>query len=144
MRMFVKPGEYAEIPGQYFKVRGLEYMTDRKKYPSPDPIYKIRSMDMFTTPGKLQHIGRGIHLPEPKHRIEGVPPYFIVNVMLPNYAASFMGKVPPVLDSMNVVIVFELKEHVCYDEDFLKGHTCQLLKVREQKASLFCCYCACV
>jgi len=124
----LKPGEYAEIPGKYFKVRGLEYLTDRKKYPSPDPVYSIRSMDMFKTPGKLQHVGRGIHLPEPKHRIDGVPPYFIVNILLPNYPASFMGKVPPVLDTMNVVLVFELKESVVYDEEFKKGHTCQLLK----------------
>mmetsp|Transcript_28747 Transcript_28747/g.75456 ORF Transcript_28747/g.75456 Transcript_28747/m.75456 type:complete len:296 (-) Transcript_28747:179-1066(-) len=75
-----------------FRVRQVGYSESNKKDVSGDPLYSCFARDCFSFSKKRYHVGELLELPElPPDLAEGVagvPPYIVLNVMLPNYQPS--------------------------------------------------------
>lgn len=81
---------WTPCPGSAFNVRsGPDYRRTGAKVPSAPMLYEVFAVDAFTTPQKLAHIGRGVQLPPASSDDlpleSGLPPFLIVNWMVPNY-----------------------------------------------------------
>ena len=71
--------------------RGPNYKEKRKKAPSAPALYEVFAVDVHASERKLAHIGRVVELPtdpSPPPRDAGLPPYVIINWMVPDYAPS--------------------------------------------------------
>lgn len=70
-----------------FRVRQLGYVENNRKDVSGPALYAPFGRDLLTLPKKRYHMGELLELPElpPEFTdpIAGVPPYLILNVMLP-------------------------------------------------------------
>eukprot|EP00035_Acanthoeca_spectabilis_P025508 m.458711 g.458711 ORF g.458711 m.458711 type:complete len:294 (+) comp21570_c0_seq1:76-957(+) len=77
-----------------FRVRQLGYVENNRKDVSGPALYAPFGRDLLTLPKKRYHMGELLELPElpPEFTdpIAGVPPYLILNVMLPNYDPSML------------------------------------------------------
>eukprot|EP00039_Didymoeca_costata_P016089 m.281997 g.281997 ORF g.281997 m.281997 type:complete len:302 (-) comp16336_c0_seq24:1067-1972(-) len=72
-----------------FKVRQKGYSKHKRKDESEAPLFIPVGMDVIAVENKITCVGNHVELPDLpedlKHPVNGVPPYFIVNVMLPRY-----------------------------------------------------------
>ena len=88
-----EPHTWTACTGTAFKVRcGPNYKEKRKKKPSAQSLYEVFAIDVYSSESKLPHIGRVAMLPEDAAQSEacGLPPYVIINWMVPNYPPSGM------------------------------------------------------
>ena len=68
-----------------------ELSREARKEPSGPSLYEIFAVDAYTSSTKLAHIGRVAALPDdpsPPPSDCGLPPYIIINWMVPNYPPS--------------------------------------------------------
>lgn len=72
-----------------FNVRQKGYAKEKRKAPTHTPLFVPFASDLLHFEKKRDHIATSISLPElpedMRSPINGVPPYLIVNVMLPRY-----------------------------------------------------------
>eukprot|EP00892_Ulva_mutabilis_P010433 jgi/Ulvmu1/7762/UM039_0070.1 len=47
---------YYQPPGHEFKVRGANYLLDKRKQPSAEPAFRLKAVEVCTTEGPLAHI----------------------------------------------------------------------------------------
>ena len=87
-----EPHTWTRGNGEAFNVRrGPNYREKRKKAASGPSLYDIFAVDVHSSQTKLAHIGRAAALPadpSPPPRDSGIPPYVIINWMVPNYPPS--------------------------------------------------------
>jgi hypothetical protein len=74
---------------------GPNYAVSKQKQPSAPSIYEVVAVDAYSTEQKLPHLGRVLALPDdPPDDLAaadlGLPPYLLVNFMIPSYAPSSM------------------------------------------------------
>lgn len=80
---------WTPCPGTAFNVREVDYSAQGKKSQSMEALYEVFAVDAYAGSSKLPHIGRVVQLPEDPDPLPadcGLPPYVIMNWMLPNYA----------------------------------------------------------
>ena len=92
-----------------FRVRGPQYLHDRKKVPSQDFLFPIRGVDLFLTDTCPQNVGSHASIMEGNLRKE---PTFIVNFRLPWGVLIFFFSIP----DMYVPFI-----RACYEPDFDKS-----------------------
>ena len=88
-----EPHTWTECSGTAFKVRsGPNYKEKRRKKPSAPALYVVFAVDIYKSDAKLPHIGRAAALPDdpPLPAGSGLPPFLIINWMVPDYAPSGM------------------------------------------------------
>ena len=89
-----QPHSWVPCPGSAFQVRsGPNYRSTGSKAPSAPCLYEVFAVDAYTSERKLPHIGRVVQLPEviePPPPDCGLPPYVLINWMVPNYAPHSM------------------------------------------------------
>mmetsp|Transcript_32827 Transcript_32827/g.61053 ORF Transcript_32827/g.61053 Transcript_32827/m.61053 type:complete len:386 (-) Transcript_32827:181-1338(-) len=101
-------------PGNRFKLRiGPDYPNNRKKAVSGDALYNLRAVDMIEHKHKISHIARFFDRSKAKLNpeedvmegdvINGIPRFFIVSYMLPDYAPHMWSKVT---DGVGFTVVF--------------------------------------
>ncbi|KAK7309549.1 hypothetical protein RJT34_06361 [Clitoria ternatea] len=92
-----------------FKVRGSNYLKDKKKDFAPNcSAYYPFGVDIFLSPRKVHHIARFVELPviSPSGKL---PPILVVNVQIPLYPVSlFQGETDG--EGMSFVLYFKLSE----------------------------------
>eukprot|EP00257_Ricinus_communis_P016994 XP_015575322.1 uncharacterized protein LOC8287053 [Ricinus communis] len=95
-------------PGS-FKVRGQNYLRDKKKEFAPaHAAYYPFGVDVFLSPRKIDHIARFVELPVINSSGK-LPTILVVNVQIPLYtAALFQSEVDG--EGMNFVLYFKLSE----------------------------------
>ncbi|KAM7269036.1 hypothetical protein ACFE04_024533 [Oxalis oulophora] len=101
---------WSKIEPSSFKVRGNNYLRDRKKeFASNCAAYSPFGVDVFLSPRKVDHIARFVELPA--INVSGkLPPLLVVNVQIPLYpAAIFQSDTDG--EGMNIVLYFKLSEN---------------------------------
>ncbi|CAJ1939972.1 unnamed protein product [Sphenostylis stenocarpa] len=97
-----------------FKVRGANYLKDKKKEFAPNcSAYYPFGVDVFLSPRKIDHIARFVELPvaSPYGKL---PAILVVNVQIPIYPPSlFQGETDG--EGMSFVIYFKLSESYSKD-----------------------------
>ncbi|CAL0298995.1 unnamed protein product [Lupinus luteus] len=108
------PGSWSPIEPNSFRVRGKNYLRDKKKEfaPSNAAFYPLGA-DLFLSPRKIDHIARFVQIPA--INIPGdVPSILIVNIQIPLYPATIFQSENDG-DGMNVVLYFKLSEKYAKD-----------------------------
>ncbi|OIW12427.1 hypothetical protein TanjilG_04176 [Lupinus angustifolius] len=108
------PGSWSPIEPSSFRVRGKNYLRDKKKEfaPSNAAFYPLGA-DLFLSPRKIDHIARFVQIPA--INIPGdVPSILIVNIQIPLYPATIFQSENDG-DGMNVVLYFKLSERYAKD-----------------------------
>ncbi|KAK7266258.1 hypothetical protein RIF29_18900 [Crotalaria pallida] len=108
------PGSWSLIEPTSFRVRGKNYLRDKKKEfaPSNAAFYPLGA-DLFLSPRKIDHIARFVQIPA--INIPGdVPSILIVNIQIPLYPATIFQSENDG-DGMNVVLYFKLSERYSKD-----------------------------
>ncbi|XVF02320.1 hypothetical protein REPUB_Repub04eG0165500 [Reevesia pubescens] len=92
-----------------FKVRGENYLRDKKKDFAPNhAAYYPFGVDVFLSPRKLDHIARFVELPVITHSGK-LPSILVVNVQIPLYpAALFQSETDG--EGMSFVLYFKLSD----------------------------------
>jgi hypothetical protein len=84
-----QPHTWTHCAGRAFRVRrGPRYDKNHTKAPSDAALYDVFAVDVFSSEAKLPHIGRVAELPDDTTALPGgcgLPPYVIINWMVPNY-----------------------------------------------------------
>ncbi|MES1908730.1 MAG: hypothetical protein MHM6MM_001606 [Cercozoa sp. M6MM] len=82
---YTESNAYSVPPGDRFKVRGADYLSDRVKYPSKEPILHCVGVDLFRADGPYSSpISRKEHLLVRRAREEGKNHFFlVVNFLMP-------------------------------------------------------------
>ena len=83
-----QPHSWSPCPGHAFRVRcGPDYAANHQKSASSHSIYEAFAVDGYCSEQKLPHVGRVVELPDDPAAAElGLPPYVLINFMIPNYA----------------------------------------------------------
>lgn len=108
------PGTWSPIEPSSFKVRGKNYLRDKKKdfAPSSAAFYPLGA-DLFLSPRKIDHIARFVQIPA--INVPGdVPSILIVNIQIPLYPATIFQSENDG-EGMNVVLYFKLSEKYSKD-----------------------------
>ncbi|XP_057447553.1 uncharacterized protein LOC130739309 [Lotus japonicus] len=108
------PGSWSPLEPSTFRVRGKNYLRDKKKEFAPNSaaFYPLGA-DLFLSPRKIDHIARFIQIPQ--INIPGdVPSILIVNLQIPLYPASIFQSENDG-EGMNVVLYFKLSEKYSKD-----------------------------
>ncbi|KAJ1380085.1 Protein ENHANCED DISEASE RESISTANCE 2, C-terminal [Sesbania bispinosa] len=108
------PGSWSPIEPSSFKVRGKNYLRDKKKdfAPSSAAFYPLGA-DLFLSPRKIDHIARFVQIPA--INVPGdVPSILIVNIQIPLYPATIFQSENDG-EGMNVVLYFKLSEKYSKD-----------------------------
>ncbi|KAJ4837370.1 hypothetical protein Tsubulata_036975 [Turnera subulata] len=103
------PNSWSPIEPSSFKVRGQNFLRDKKKDCAPNCAAFIPfGADIFLSPRKIQHIARLVELPAMSASDE-IPAILVVNVQIPLYPASIFSENDG--EGMNLVIYFKLSEN---------------------------------
>jgi len=108
------PGTWSNGEGASFNVRlGPNYKTTGIKAPSFGSIYDIFAFDGYkTSKKKIKDITRFYKIPS-RPIVSGeydIPPVLIINVLVPNYSPTFVGKVSSDGEGYSMVFFAELNE----------------------------------
>ena len=124
--------------GDRFPLRGKNYLKDRKKIKSSvESVYKLKSVDIYRSDVKVDHIAQRLQLPSTETIPEDCPitPLLVINWQAPMYPPKLFGTVSrDALDgeSLNVVAIFSLSDGFVGEKEIEKGtlypHTLELLK----------------
>lgn len=100
---------WSSIDPNTFKVRGENYLRDKKKEPASNfAAYYPFGVDVFLSPRKIDHIARFVDLPA-TNACGKLPPILVVNVQVPLYPATFFQNEFDG-EGMNFVLYFRLSE----------------------------------
>lgn len=100
---------WSSIDPNTFKVRGENYLRDKKKEPAQNiAAYYPFGVDVFLSPRKIDHIARFVELPA-TNAFGKLPPILVVNVQVPLYPATFFQNEFDG-EGMNFVLYFRLSE----------------------------------
>ncbi|KAF7819656.1 uncharacterized protein G2W53_025111 [Senna tora] len=107
-------GSWSPIEPSSFKVRGKNYLRDKKKEFAPcSAAFYPLGADIFLSPRKIDHIARFVQLPA--INIAGdVPSILVVNLQLPLYPTTIFQSENDG-DGMNVVFYFKVSENYSKD-----------------------------
>ncbi|KAK7271727.1 hypothetical protein RJT34_27863 [Clitoria ternatea] len=110
------PGSWSQIDPSSFRVRGKNYLRDKKKeFAANTAAFYPFGADLFLSSRKVDHIARFVQIPA--INIPGdIPPILIVNIQIPLYPASFFQSEYDG-EGMNVVLYFKLSENYSKDQD---------------------------
>ncbi|CAI0455781.1 unnamed protein product [Linum tenue] len=102
-------GCWSPLEPSSFKVRGRNYLRDKKKEPAPECVaFHPFAADIFLSERKIPHIARYVELPT-LSAYDEVPAVLVVNVQVPLYPASILhGESDG--EGMNLVMYFKLSE----------------------------------
>ncbi|CAL1357866.1 unnamed protein product [Linum trigynum] len=102
-------GCWSPLEPSSFKVRGRNYLRDKKKEPAPECVaFHPFAADIFLSERKIPHIARYVELPT-FSAYDEVPAVLVVNVQVPLYPASILhGESDG--EGMNLVMYFKLSE----------------------------------
>ena len=75
----------ANPTGQGFKLRGKNYMKDKKKFPSASPLFEVVQVLALRSDAQTLDFGNLLFGGEIGEMIHGCPTVYIANVMLPDY-----------------------------------------------------------
>ncbi|CAK9170017.1 unnamed protein product [Ilex paraguariensis] len=105
---------WSAIVPSTFKVRGQNYLRDKKKDLAPNyAAFSPFGVDVFVSPRKIVHIARFVELPAIDSSGK-VPPILVVNLQIPLYPAKiFQNEYDG--EGMSYVLYFKLSEN--YSED---------------------------
>jgi hypothetical protein len=90
---------YTTCDAKMFSVRiGPNYEKNKQKAPSDRAFYDIHAVEVFQSANKIFHASAAMSFPDLPHHtdekmagLEGVPKFFVLMYMLPNYDASMFG-----------------------------------------------------
>lgn len=100
---------WSPIEPSTFKVRGKNYLRDKKKDCAPNcAAFYPFGADIFLSPRKIHHIARFVELPHVNTSDE-VPGVLVVNVQIPLYPATIFQSENDG-EGMNLVMYFKLSE----------------------------------
>ncbi|CAL5325773.1 unnamed protein product [Camellia sinensis] len=101
---------WSPIEPSIFKVRGQNYLRDKKKYSAPNSAaFYPFGVDVFLSPRKIDHIARFVELPDISSSGE-VPSILLVNLQIPLYPATiFQNEYDG--EGMSFVFYFKLSEN---------------------------------
>ncbi|CAI9109603.1 OLC1v1009452C1 [Oldenlandia corymbosa var. corymbosa] len=104
------PESWSRIPPNTFKVRGKNFIRDKKKEHSPNyAAFYPFGVDVFYSPRKIDHIARFVQLP-PFPSSGGIPPILVVNLQVPLYpAAIFQNEYNG--EGLSLVFYFKLSDN---------------------------------
>lgn len=108
------PGSWSPLEPSSFRVRGKNYLRDKKKEFAPiGAAFYPLGADLFLSPRKIDHIARYVQIPA--INVPGdVPSILIVNIQIPLYTASIFQSENDG-EGMNVVLYFKLSEKYSKD-----------------------------
>ncbi|XP_021808829.1 uncharacterized protein LOC110752472 [Prunus avium] len=103
------PDCWSPLEPNTFKVRGKNYLRDKKKEPAPNcAAFYPFAADIFLSQRKIDHIARFVELPV-VNSVEDVPSILVVNVQIPLYPANFFqGESDG--EGMNLVMYYKISE----------------------------------
>lgn len=101
---------WSQIEPSTFRVRGLNYLRDRKKeHASSKAAYYPFGVDVYKSHRKINHIARFVELPATTYS-PVLPAILVVNVQIPLYHPSIFQNENDG-EGMNVVMYFKLSEN---------------------------------
>ncbi|XP_078442901.1 uncharacterized protein LOC144712476 [Wolffia australiana] len=104
------PDCWSDIEPGTFKVRGENYLRDKKKEFAPNrAAYHPFGVDVFLSPQKIDHIARFVKLPDVKASGK-FPSLLVVNVQIPLYPATIF-QTETNGEGMSYVLYFKLSEN---------------------------------
>ncbi|KAK4263365.1 hypothetical protein QN277_028787 [Acacia crassicarpa] len=100
---------WSQIDPSTFKVRGVNYLKDKKKELAPNySAYYPFGVDVYLSPRKVDHIARFVELPAISSS-GNLPSILVVNVQIPLYPTTlFQGEIDG--EGINFVLYFKLSE----------------------------------
>ncbi|KAL8157161.1 uncharacterized protein LOC141672606 [Apium graveolens] len=103
------PDSWSQIAASTFRVRGENYLRDKKKDLAPShAAYNPFGVDVYLSQRKIDHIARFVGLPNVSSYGE-LPPILVVNCQIPLYpAALFQSETDG--EGINIVLYFKLSE----------------------------------
>ncbi|KAH6815674.1 CW14 protein [Perilla frutescens var. frutescens] len=103
------PDSWSDIEPGTFKVRGVNYVRDKRKDFAPNcAAYNPFGLDVFLCQRKINHIARFVELPL-IHSSGKLPSILVVNVQIPLYPATiFQGETDG--EGISYVLYFQLSE----------------------------------
>lgn len=103
-------GSWSEVAPNTFRVRGQNFMRDKKKEYAPNyAAFYPFGVDVFLSPRKIDHIARLVELPSIDSAGE-TPPILVVNIQVPLYpAAIFQNEYDG--EGMSVVLYFKVSDN---------------------------------
>jgi hypothetical protein len=108
------PNCWKHVEPGTFKVRGKNYLRDKKKEFTPDyAAYTPFGVDVFLSQRKIDHIARYVELPAANSH-EEFPSILVVNIQIPLYPATIFQHENDG-EGMNVVLYFKLSENYLKD-----------------------------
>ena len=75
----------ANPQGRGFKLRGKNYLKDRKKYPSATPLFDVVEVLALRSDAQTLDMGEIIYGGDVGEEVHGCPTVYIANLMLPDY-----------------------------------------------------------
>lgn len=145
----MSPNDCCDAVASTFNVRvPPNYAKNKTKGPSEKPFFGFVGVDVFKTERKLSHVMENIRLPEPGEfklvipqdgdpedddmtddsMCGTIPPWLVVNMMVPDYAPSFLGRGEQDGEGWSLVMYFKLTKYGRRQLSELKTGSSRLLK----------------
>ncbi|KAG9131423.1 hypothetical protein Leryth_021095 [Lithospermum erythrorhizon] len=104
------PDSWSQIEPATFRVRGANYLRDKKKEFAPNyAAYNPFGVDVFLCPKKIHHVAQFVELPV-VDSCGDLPPILVVNVQVPLYpTAIFQGETDG--EGMSFVLYYKISDN---------------------------------